>query len=321
LKDFYNWIVKNLWNLFGLAGVVATFYFSLTVPSYVEDIATSKTKVVHESLISDIQEILFSEKKLSINDIESFIKGKELKQSVHYPYNADELLLQVQERFIGNKFIPLDKRENLLKKITSIRSNYVPPKNEEDAPFNWAPYLSTLLSILGVVASLFGLKSIFNKVKLDREVELDLDDMIILDEAHHSTPSGYEEYENLVGEVLDDLGVIDTNQDKNRDVRPDFWALSNGQRFVVEAKRYRKLLGVGSLRQFLGTVSLSGCHGILVVSSGVTERTKSLVKEHNKLNSTQQVHIVIGDSINEIKSQLQRIFTETSNKSNQSDAV
>lgn len=321
MKDFYNWVVKNLWNLFGLAGVFATFYFSLTVPNYVEDIATSKAKVVHESLIGDVQEILFNEKELSINDIESFIKGKELKQSVRYPYNADELLLQVQERFVGNKFLPLDKRENLLKTITSIRSNYVPPKNEESTPFNWRPYLSTLLSILGVIASLFGLKSIFNKVKLDKEVEIDMDDMIILDEAHRSTPYGLEEFENLVGETLNDLGVIDTSASRNRDVKPDFWALSNGQRFIVEAKRYRKLLGVGSLRQFLGTVSLSGCHGILVVSSGVTERTKSLVKEHNKFNENQQVYLVIGDAKNDIKSQLQHIFAETSNKSNQSDAA
>ncbi|WP_206602044.1 hypothetical protein, partial [Pseudomonas aeruginosa] len=61
--------------------------------------------------MDDVQELLFDEKVIAIEDIDSFIRGKELKRGISYPYTSDELLLQVQERFMGNKFIPMEKRQ------------------------------------------------------------------------------------------------------------------------------------------------------------------------------------------------------------------
>ncbi len=80
MKNLFEWIIKNLWNLFGMLGVLGMFYFSLLhVPDYVKEITTGKVNVVHESLLDDVQELLFYDKDLSISDISSFIKGKELK--------------------------------------------------------------------------------------------------------------------------------------------------------------------------------------------------------------------------------------------------
>ena len=74
MKSVFDWIIKNAWNIFGVIGVAGTFYFSLMhVPDYVKEITTGKVNVIHESLMDDVQELLFYEKSVSIEDIDSFI--------------------------------------------------------------------------------------------------------------------------------------------------------------------------------------------------------------------------------------------------------
>ena len=76
MRSVFDWIIRNGWNLFGVAGVIGTFYFSLMyVPDYVRDITSSKVNVVHESLMDDIQEILFDDKEVTIADIPGLVEG------------------------------------------------------------------------------------------------------------------------------------------------------------------------------------------------------------------------------------------------------
>ncbi len=305
LKSVLNWIQKNAWNLFGAIGVAGTFYFSLMyVPDYVQDITTSKVTVVHESLMDDIQEMIFYEKDISISDVETFIRGKELKQGVKYPFTPEELLVQVQERFIGNKFIPLEKRESILKTISMIRSQYKPPQKTTDKNIDWIPILSWVISGLGVLVGLMGATSIINKVKSDQETEADIISGDIVVNYSGSMSASAFEYEKMIGDVLSELGVRIPCDSKEY----DFLAGNNGKEVIVEVKKYRKLLGLGTARQFLHQVLESGKGGILVASSGVTSRTKELIAEHNKLTEDQKVFIVTGDSKEEVKNQLARLF-------------
>ena len=69
MKSVFDWIIKHAWNLFGVIGVALTFYFSIMyVPGYVKEITTGKVTVIHESLMDNIQELLFYEKTVSIED-------------------------------------------------------------------------------------------------------------------------------------------------------------------------------------------------------------------------------------------------------------
>lgn len=315
MKNLFEWIIKNLWNLFGVLGVLGMFYFSLLhVPDYVKEITTGKVNVVHESLLDDVQELLFYDKDLSISDISSFIKGKELKQGVVYPYNPDELLVQAQERFMGNKFIPLDKREQLLQKIKAIRSSYKPPKTPQQKPFDWTAILTWLFSGLGVLVGSLGAMSIVRKLKQDRETEADIVSGDVVVTQHHGSMSmAAFEYEKMVG-VLKELGVLQSEGHVTQGSRIDFLAKSGDSEYLIEVKRYRKLLGLSTARDFMYQVSKSGKGGVLVVSSGVTQRTKELISEYNKVAGAEEVHIVTGETKNEVKEQLARIFAaSTSN--------
>ena len=127
LTNLAHWVLKNSWNLFGILGVLGTFYFSLFyVPDYVDQISSGKTNVIHERLVGDVQELFFYDQSVSANEIEALIKGKELSSKTEYPYSPDELLVQVQERFMGNKFIPIIKRKKLFETINEIRVSLPP---------------------------------------------------------------------------------------------------------------------------------------------------------------------------------------------------
>ncbi|AVD92383.1 hypothetical protein C4Q27_08100 [Pseudomonas sp. SWI36] len=89
---------------------MGTFYFAIVyIPDYVKDISDGKLSAARECLASDIQEICFIT-KLELVDVEALIKPREIKLGFKYPYTAQDLLLEVQDRFVSNKFIPLDKR-------------------------------------------------------------------------------------------------------------------------------------------------------------------------------------------------------------------
>ncbi|ERP90041.1 hypothetical protein Q670_14180 [Alcanivorax sp. P2S70] len=324
MKSLFNWIIKNAWNIFGVIGVAGTFYFSLMhVPDYVKEITTGKVNVIHESLMDDVQELLFYEKSVSIEDINSFIKGKELKQGVSYPYTPDELLVQIQERFMGNKFIPLEKRESLLAAIKAVRATYSPPETAEPKSFSWEPLASWLFSGLGVLIAAIGAASITRKLKIDKETEVDIVSGDVVINSHNSSMmASVMEFEKMVGEVLQELGALNGAPSGAQDHGYDFEAKGAEGDFIVEVKRYQKLLGLGTAREFMYKVNKSGKGGILVVSSGVTQRTKQLINEHNDISDNQKVHLVIGSSKSEVKEKLQKILaTKASNKSKHSDAA
>ena len=311
IKALFLWAIKNSWNLFSVIGVFATLYLGLFyVPDYVKDSTAGKINVIHESLISDIQEILFNEKILTLDDVRSFILGKELKQGVTYPYNPVELLLQVQERFISNKFIPLDKRELLLHNITQICQSYKPPLKPVKKAYDWASLASWFFSGIGLGFAVIGIASIVRKNKLDKETEVDVSSSEdFVKNQHNNTILAAIEFEAMVGEVLKELGVFQPFDASGQDRGIDFLAQRGNKEFIVEVKKFRKLLGLGTAREFMYQVNKSKRGGILVVSSGVTQRTLELIEEHNKVSENQKVYLVVGDSKDSIKQQLEKIFS------------
>lgn len=310
MKSFFGWILKNGWNLFSCVGVFGTFYFSLTyVPDYVKEINLSKITIANESLMDEVQEFIFYDKKISIEDIDSFIRGKELEQKLSYPYTSDEILLQVQDRFMSNQFIPLRKRESIKESIKIIRSTYVPPKKLEENNFNKITVASLLASIIGVLASIFGVYSIIIKIRFDKELEVDLVSSDIKSEKNNSNASSLAmEFEKVVSEVLSDLGVLVNNQIGWRNLGYDFEVVIKEESYIVEVKFYKKLLGLATARDFIYKVNQSGKGGILIVSSGVTERARQFINEHNNLSDNQKIYIVIADTKSKIQSELQKIL-------------
>ncbi|MGO4000574.1 restriction endonuclease [Pseudomonas fluorescens] len=310
MKALLNWALKNAWNLFGAIGVAGTFYFSLLyVPDYVNEITTGKINVIHESLMDDIQEVVFYEKSFSIRYIETLVHGKEMSQGVSYPYTADELLIQVQERFMGNKFITLEKREKMFNAIDLVRSGYKPINDGRNTGYDWPKIISWLLSGLGALMASVGAVSLARKQKIDQETEADIiSGEIVVTESGGSMTLAAFEFERMVGDILSEIGVLKADSNNGFDTGYDFLVESKNKEFIVEVKKYRRMLGLSTARDFLGKVALTGKGGVLIVSSGVTQRAQELFFEHNKLTDNQKVFLIVGDSKELIRSKLVSLF-------------
>ena len=96
-----------------------------------------------------------------------------------------------------------------------------------------------------------------------------------------------EEFEWLVGELFrrDEgwEGVIETGHQDSPDGNIDLTYTENGQRKIVQCKRWRStLVGVDEIRQFAGTLlreGLSGTAGTFVTLSGFTEAAASEARQ------------------------------------------
>ncbi|TVL98685.1 MAG: hypothetical protein CV087_20870 [Candidatus Brocadia sp. WS118] len=308
------WALKYFWNIFSVIGVIATFYYSVFyVPDYVQKIIQGKGDIINESLLNDVQELIFNHQDIRISDIETLVKGKELKHGVKYEYSIDELLIQTQEKFMSNKFIPIEDRKAIFEKIDSIRANYTPPEKVQDIVINWAEILPWILSFLGIVFSIIGIISISRKFRKDQEIETDLDaDEPLLTEDYEFKTSF--KFEILVKNILDELEKVEVTKIgrvespiDSADV-PDFIINAPKGQFLIECKKYKKLIGLGTMRQFLFMVQSHEKKGILITTSGFTVRSKDTAANHNNLSPHLPVFLIKASSKEELKSSLKKIL-------------
>tara|TARA_R100001163_G_C5065478_1_gene203446 strand:+ start:674 stop:1522 length:849 start_codon:yes stop_codon:yes gene_type:complete len=140
------------------------------VPNYVEDLENNKIQNINNSLIETVQELVYNNQIVEYEDLETLIEGKEIFEGVIYPYSVKELLIQVQERFVSNQFIPLEQRVNYLNVIDELRTNIPEITNEPEVDNNEGGSFISLISVIfGGVLSAVGFYS-FWTVNVDREI-------------------------------------------------------------------------------------------------------------------------------------------------------
>ncbi|MEW8509050.1 MAG: hypothetical protein AB2598_20385 [Candidatus Thiodiazotropha sp.] len=177
MKEFFIALKDNLSNIFSIIGIGLTVYFAVFyVPNYVQEIEIKKIESTHESLIESIQELVYNNHDIDSEDIDTLIRGKELSGQLSYPYTSEELLIQVQDRFLDNKFIPLDQRKSLIEKIDTIRealpiSTVV--TTQDDKPNNINVLYSWISGVMGILAALLGSISIWSRSKKLEEIKIE----------------------------------------------------------------------------------------------------------------------------------------------------
>lgn len=180
MKDFLIALKDNLSNIFSIVGIGLTVYFAVFyVPNYVQEIEIKKIESTHESLIESIQELVYNSHTIDAGDIDTLIRGKELSGNLEYPFTSEELLIQVQDRFLENKFIPLDQRKALIERLDEIRADLPAPSvevGEEDRKTKltsisfWTSWIS---AALGIAAGAFGLFSIWTRNLKLEEIKIE----------------------------------------------------------------------------------------------------------------------------------------------------
>ncbi|EGR4344212.1 hypothetical protein DDN83_17495 [Vibrio cholerae] len=311
IKLLKSWAISNFWNLFSFIGVVATLYIGFFyVPDYVEELGLNKQKLAHQELVADVQELLFYKQSITLADVDEIIKGKELVYAIKYKFTSPELLNQIQDNFLQNKFIPLDKRKELMVVIKELRSQYKEPSVPTATERDYSSWISLLIYVLTGVISTLALVSIVVKLKSDKETEVDISSSINIsgDVIHYANTyqSAYE-FESMVGQVIDDL-EIDKLQVSKSDQHFDFLINVSGVECIVEVKAYSKLLGLGTAKEFVNIVNNANKIGILVAKSGLTKRAIDLINSHNELAESNRIYVVTGSTRNDIKKSMQTVI-------------
>ncbi|EJU9689823.1 restriction endonuclease [Vibrio cholerae] len=311
IKLLKSWAISNFWNLFSFIGVVATLYLGFFyVPDYVEELGLNKQKLAHQELVADVQELLFYKQSITLADVDDIIKGKELVYAIKYKFTSPELLNQIQDNFLQNKFIPLDKRKELMVVIKELRSQYKEPSVPTATERDYSSWISLLIYVLTGVTSTLALVSIVVKLKSDKETEVDISSSINIsgDVIHYANTyqSAYE-FEAMVGQVIDDL-EIDKLQVSKSDQHFDFLINVSGVECIVEVKAYSKLLGLGTAKEFVNIVNNANKIGILVAKSGLTKRAIDLINSHNELAESNRIYVVTGSTRNDIKKSMQTVI-------------
>lgn len=296
----FLWIKNNLSHLFSLIGILLTIYFSVYyIPQYSEDLKHKRIEGINNELIGTIQELVYNQQQIDLHDIETLIKGKELRDNVNYPYSVDELLIQVQESFVSNKFITLESRKKLVETIDSIRATIKPIKDQnelkEPKKFNW---LSLFSALLGIISSLFATYSLASRVSKQREEEV-TERVIEQNEIFQDKIKKAFEFEEFVGKKLELLyGVESVIRQGPINTGVDFIIMKNKKPvFAVEVKFSDNIVSANTIYKLIPLVQSIGCPVIVVSNKEPSQLALNLL---NKTNSELKNKIKI-ITINELE--------------------
>lgn len=290
--------------MFSLVGILLTIYFSIFyVPQYSEDIKLKRIEGVNNELISTIQELVYNKHQIDLHDIETLIKGKELRDKIDYPYTVDELLVQVQETFVANKFIPLESRKELVESIDSVRETIKPNKEQvepkESKKYNW---LSIVAAALGVVISMLGSVSLFSSAKRQREEEVEERVVAQKEVFQHKIKRAFA-LEEFVGRKLESIyGSDSVVREGQIDIGVDYLVKKNGKpEFAVEVKfTDTDLIPLRTINQIGAIANNLGYPVILVTNAKLTKNAKYKFDKLNRELEKSNVYVISVDEIDQI---------------------
>lgn len=315
MKEIWNWLVKNFSNLFTIIGIVLTIYFSIFyVPDYIRENENEKIKNINQDLIESIQEIIYNKHKINQHQIEALIQGKEIKHRIEYPYSPNELLIQTQELFMANKFIPLNERVTVVNRIDSLRATLKPiktetnkAKSEHSFGLDKIEFLTVLLSVLmGLLTALLGSFSFLTKLRKERKESIKIKVESEKEDIESRIIRGIN-FEKSIEEILRKNNLDYQVADGPKDLRFDFLVrLNNNSRFAISVKyiNNRNALNLSSIERLFHPFRKVEYPGVIIIN----QADNRLIHYLNRFSEKQEgrLGLIVSSELEEIESQLMK---------------
>lgn len=315
MKELWNWLVKNFSNLFTIIGIVLTVYFSIFyVPEYIRENENEKIKNINSDLIESIQEVVYNNYHLDQKQIEALIKGKEIKFRIEYPYTPNELLIQTQETFMANKFIPLNERVNVVNRIDSIRisiKTQIPETKEQKADSFLAIDKIELITItisilLGILTAMLGSISFLTKLRKERKDRINKEVEQEKDDIETRIVQGIN-FEKSIQDILIKNNLDFKKMEGPNDIGFDFVVrLNQNVRIAISVKYVNssRSLNMSSIERLFQPFMRSDYPGILIINKA----DNRLVHYLNKFSENQKgrLHLIVSDELEIIESNLMK---------------
>jgi len=315
MKYLIEWLKKNTSTLFTFLGIVLTIYFSIFyIPAYVKEMREEKVNNINNTLIENVQELVYNKHRLSLDEIQSMIKGKELRYNITYPYSAKELLILTQERFLDNKFIPLSERTILISSIDSIKNQIASIDTSRISiakiSNSSSDIISIIVSLIGVILGIVGAFSAFIKLKKEKELDLEKNINDRSEEIENRIKNAFE-YELMVEDILKTLGLDYSRIPHSiRDYNYDFLISLNKQNYVVEIKysSSKSKMSAHTISKLAYASSENNAKGILITNVELTYSASEALIAHNTNYKESTIFVARSESKEELINTFKKIL-------------
>jgi hypothetical protein len=306
-----EWFKKNIWNLINVIGTITTFIFGvyglLFVPDYVKSSYKERQSVANIEIVNDLKEIICSDIKFDSLLIPILKTGKELKYDIIFPKTNIEIIIEVQEDFMSDKFLPLDERMKLFIKADSLKLKTQSNKTQiskAESKSSFFIILTDTLSILLLIISgllMFGLFS-RRKQEINKELEKKFEE---IQETRPDFLSEYRNFENLVGKALSELKLEFEDFTKNPQQSAFDFVIKLGKKKIgLEVKSRLK---TDVLLKMRNQFDNSGLDLLIIVTNRVVDfSTFSILSDLQKKSGLvgRKIYFISASNIDNLKNEL-----------------
>jgi hypothetical protein len=317
-NGFFRALINHFSILFAIFGIVITLYGSLVlIPKYLKDERNAQAEKINEELILSLQELIYNRQRVDVNTIKTLIKGKEIKENISYPYDIDELLIQAQENFYSNRYIPSKTRQRMITEIDTLRARWSnitgkESPNKDNGMFSfqasyWIKGLGikiNLIGIAGILLSMIGVYSIYYQYKVEKKTYIDR----LLEKGLSSLEDKIHVniwFEGILKGVLNSMKIkYKAMLGKHSSADLKFTSESAVEVFVKA--RYienNESMPRSFFETFIQTVELNKANGIFI-SNVEDKEGLTLFELHNKKHPDNKIYMIVGETVDEIKAMI-----------------
>jgi hypothetical protein len=310
-----EYLKKNIWNIIGVIGTFATLFFGIygliVIPDYVKDANKQKQESANSEIITDVKEIIYSNHKIDGLLVPTLVKGKEIKYDINYSKSNNDVLVEVQESFMSDKFIPLGQRIYLYNKVDSLKRitpeiQIVSDKAEiKKSLFSILTYGLSILSLIISVLLFYGLIT-KRKQQIADEIEKKFEE---IQEARPESIIDYRNFESLVCDAISQLKLdFEDYTKKPKDFSFDFLIKQNGRKIGIEVKsRIRQDVLMNIKNRF----DKSGLDALIIITNRLTDfSTLSMLSDLNKSTGIagRRIYFITATTIDKLKIEITEIL-------------
>lgn len=318
MKVIWDWLVKNVPNIFSVIGIVLTIYFgAFYVPKSFRDAEKERIDGAEKRIIQSIKEVTYTDSSITYDEIGVIISAEEAQLNQKLPHDEDELLTIVEGSFMQDKFLSLIDRRNLIRKIESIKNktikiaddttrhidsalyNSIVPRNETSLSSkreNWltSKLKSSLFPLLSAILGLLSATTLFVKSKREDAIQEEVKNNEVTMDVDETKMSAFQ-YESVIQSILESQSQVEGLQRySSSDNGFDFGFTSNGEYYFIQIKFLQKnKVGLNSIEGFSRNIKGNEGNFWFIYNTDLTTLAKKTSDDLSKLsNDRRQIRFI-----------------------------
>ncbi len=316
MDNMKNWIIKNISNFFGILGIVLTIYFSVFyVPAWIKESQNEKINNSKQELIQSIKELVFSDSTITITEIQSLVIAKEIEKKVRVPYSFYELLTICEDSYMEDKFLPLQKRRELIQELEVLKSKLTVKEDrvekltsKENSIAN--NLITIIVSLLGLILSFAGLFSTYYKNKKSQQQEEEISNELEDANVDSNNRQFAQNVEMNYLEIIKGIAKNKVFEPNNKDTDYDLLISQDDDNIYFEFKILTKSnVGLGAFKRFADFIKNKGGKGVFIYNTNLTTMVKNEIEKTQKEGI--KIKVIKVTSETELKEKVEEILHTT----------